>query len=307
MKGLKKNVSLAKFTTYKIGGPADYFIGVKNYQELKNALKFADDNTLPIFILAGGSNVLFSDKGYRGMVIKIENCDLKIDGNKIEAGAGILVNNLVSKTIEMGLAGLEWAGGLPGTLGGAIRGNAGCFGGETKDTIKEVIVVTRSGEVKTYSNADCHFGYRDSIFKHNNEIILNASLTLEPGVREKLKYEVFDHIKYRAMRHEVPSCGSVFKNCPVQIIPSDVLTMFKDKIKIDPFEILPVAVLLSAVGLNGKIIGGAKISQEHSNIIVNFNNAKLLDILELIYLAKEKVKNNFNVELEEEVELVGFE
>lgn len=308
MKGLKKNVSLSKFTTYKIGGPADYFIGVKNYQELKNTLRFADDNALPIFILAGGSNILFSDKGYRGLVIKMENCNLKVDGNKIESGAGVLMNDLVSKTIGMGLAGLEWAGGLPGTLGGAVRGNAGCFGAETRDTIKEVIAATRSGDIKKYSNADCRFGYRDSIFKHNNEIILDIVLNFKPGEKMKLKAEVLSHIKYRLDRHplEFPNCGSVFKNCPIESVPDTVWENFKDKIKTDPFLILPTAVLISAAGLKGFKVGGAAVSEKHPNFIINHDNTSADDIIEIIGEVKEKIKEKFGINLSEEIELVGF-
>ncbi len=287
LKGLKQNIILAKHTTYKIGGPADYFIGVKNFEELKMALKFADDNSLPIFILAGGSNVLFSDEGFRGLIIKIDNKETNIYGNKITAGAGVLMNDLVSQSIENNLAGLEWAGGLPGTVGGAIRGNAGCFGGEIKDIVKEVTVVTNNGEVKLYKNKDCQFGYRDSIFKHNGEIIMNAIFKLRPGNKENLKAIVFDHIKYRQLKYRLPSCGSVFKNC-----------FLKDG------SVLPAGALIEACGLVGKTIGGAMITKEHANIIHNFNNAKATDVLGLINLIKEKVEKKFGIKLEEEVQLI---
>ena len=287
LKGLKQNIILAKHTTYKIGGPADYFISVKNFEELKKALKFASDNSLPIFILAGGSNVLFSDEGYRGLIIKIDNKEINIDGDKLKADAGVLMNDIVSRSIENNLAGLEWAGGLPGTVGGAIRGNAGCFGSEIKNIIKEVTVVTSNGEVKLYKNKDCRFGYRDSIFKHNNEIIMNAIFKLQPGNKENLKAIVFDHIKYRQMRHRLPSCGSVFKN-----------HFLKDG------SVLPAGALIEACGLVGKTIGGAMITKEHANIIHNFNNAKAVDVLNLIDLVKEKVKQKFDINLEEEVQLI---
>ncbi|HAJ44379.1 MAG: UDP-N-acetylenolpyruvoylglucosamine reductase [Candidatus Azambacteria bacterium GW2011_GWE1_42_9] len=279
---IKQNVILAKHTTYKIGGPADYFIGVKNIDELKQALKFADDNALPKFILAGGSNVLFSDEGYRGLIIKIDSKKINIAGNKITADAGALMNDLVSQSIENGLAGLEWAGGLPGTIGGAIRGNAGCFGGETKDAVVEVMAMTENGEIKKYSGGDCGFEYRDSAFKHNGEIILSAVFKLKSGDREKLKAEVFDHIKYRKTKHRMPSCGSVFKN----------------------ISGMPAGAIIEACGLKGKAIGGARITEEHSNIIHNFNNAKATDVLELINLAKEKVDQKFGIKLEEEVQLM---
>jgi len=304
LKGLKQNIILAKYTTYKIGGPADYFVSVKNYEELKKALQFAEDNSLPIFILAGGSNVLFSDNGFRGLVIKIDNKELNVNGNEITAGAGVLMNDLVSQSIENSLAGLEWAGGLPGTVGGAIRGNAGCFGGEIKDIVKEVAVLTYEGEIKLYKGEDCRFNYRDSIFKRNNEIIISAVFKLWPGNKENLKAIVFDHIKYRQARYRLPSCGSVFKNCPLEKVPQQVQEKFKEKIKNDPFPILPVGALIDACGLIGKTIGGARVTEEHANIIHNFNNAKAADVLDLINLVKEKVKQKFDINLEEEVQLI---
>ncbi|MDO8443503.1 MAG: UDP-N-acetylmuramate dehydrogenase [Candidatus Azambacteria bacterium] len=304
IKGLKQNIAIAKYTTYKIGGPADYFISIKNSEELKQALKFANDNSLPFFILAGGSNVLFSDEGYRGLIIKIDNKGLKINGDEIMAEAGVLMNDAVSQSIENNLAGLEWAGGLPGTIGGAIRGNAGCFGGEIRDVIKEVGAVTYNSELKLYSNKDCEFGYRDSVFKHNNEIIMSAVFKLRPGNKENLKAIVFDHIKYRQSRYRLPSCGSVFKNCPLEKVPQQVQEKFKEKIKTDPFPILPVAVLIGASGLVGKIKGGAIITKEHANIIHNFNNAKATEVLDLINLTKKKVKQKFDINLEEEVQLI---
>ncbi|MEK7178104.1 MAG: UDP-N-acetylmuramate dehydrogenase [Patescibacteria group bacterium] len=289
LKGIKQNVVLAKYTTYKIGGPADYFISVKNFEELKKALRFTEDNSLPFFVLAGGSNVLFSDEGFRGLIIKIDNKELSIYENEITVGAGVLMNDVVSQSIENGLAGLEWAGGLPGTAGGAIRGNAGCFGGEIKDIVKEVTAVTYGGEIKLYKNEDCYFNYRESIFKRNKEIIMSAVFKLRAGDKNNLKTIVFDHIKYRQIKHRTPSCGSVFKNC-----------------FLEDGSVLPVGALIEACGLVGKTIGGAKITEEHANIIHNFNHAKATDVLDLINLAKEKAKKEFGVELEEEVQLVGF-
>ena len=210
-KGLKKNVVLAKYTTYKIGGSADYFYVAKNIESVKTALNFAGENGIPVFILAGGSNILFSDDGFRGLVVKIENQEIKFDGYNAMADAGAPMDDLIKQTVEKGYKGLEWAGGLPGTLGGAIRGNAGCFGGEIKNITKEVSAMTMGGETKTYANKDCQFGYRDSVFKHNNEIIISATLEFEGCDRDKLRQDVFERIKYRQARHKLPRCGSVFK------------------------------------------------------------------------------------------------
>ncbi len=252
-------------------------------------MRFAEDNSLPFFVLAGGSNILFSDEGFRGLIIKIDNKELIIYENEITVEAGVLMSDIVSQSIENGLAGLEWAGGLPGTAGGAIRGNAGCFGGEIKDIVKEVTAVTYGGEIKLYKGEDCCFNYRESIFKRNKEIIMSAVFKLRAGNRENLKTIAFDHIKYRQMKHRTPSCGSVFKNC-----------------FLENGSVLPVGALIEACGLTGKTSGGARITEEHANIIHNFNNAKATDVLDLINLAKEKAKKEFGVEFEEEVQLVGF-
>lgn len=308
MKGLKQNVILAKYTTYKIGGVADYFFVARNVEDLKNALRFAEEKDLKVFILAGGSNVLFSDEGFRGFVIKIDIKDSTVEGNEIKAGAGILMVDLVNKSVGLGLKGLEWAAGLPGTLGGAIRGNAGCFGGEIKNLVQNVRALEFPNEKEIeFSNNDCQFDYRDSIFKRlKNTIILNAVLKLEPADKEKLKKEAFEHIKYRQLRQWLPSCGCVFKNIPTEKISKKIIESFKGKIKNDPFPIIPAAALIEAVGLKGKIIGGAKITEEHTNIILNAKNAKASDVLALINLVKETIKDKFSVELEEEVQLVGF-
>ena len=308
IRGLKKDIILSRYTTYKIGGVADYFFIAKNQTDLQTVLEFARREFLPIFILAGGSNVLFSDEGFRGLVVKIDNQEIKILDDYITVGAGVLMQDIVNKSISSGLSGLEWAGGLPGTLGGAIRGNAGCFGGEIKDIIENVQTLNSNGELKYYSNKDCCFLYRDSVFKKNGEVILSAILKLNPGDSEKLKAEVFDHIKYRQERHplEYPNCGSVFKNCSLDIVSKSVQERFKEKIKTDPFPILPTAVLISACGFKGLSIGGAKISEKHPNFIVNFNNAKAGDIIELIGVVKDKVKQELGVILSEEIEFAGF-
>lgn len=308
VKGLKKDIILSEHSTYKIGGPADYFLVAKNINDILAALKFSDENSLPVFILAGGSNILFSDEGFRGLVIKIENKEIKIRGDKITAEAGVMMAELINVAIGAKLAGLEWAGGLPGTFGGAVRGNAGCFGGEIKNTIEQVTAVTRSGKLKYYSNEDCCFSYRDSVFKRNDEIIISAVLSLRSGDPEKLREEVFGHIKHRQERQplEFPNCGSVFKNCPLEIVPEAVARRFKEKIKTDPFPILPVAVLADAGGLKGRSIGGAKISEKLPSFIVNFKNASASDVLELMSVLKEKIKKEFDINLQEEIELVGF-
>ncbi len=304
---IKTGVKLSDFSNYKTGGPADYFTVVKSADDIKQALLFAKEKNLKFFILAGGTKVLFPDGGFRGLVIKIGIDDFKIDSVKIIAGAGVLVSDLVKASIDNELTGLDWAGGLPGTIGGAVRGNAGCFGGEMKDIVSEVSGVDMEGGIKKFSNAECNFGYRDSRFKKEKFIITEIVLDLKKELpKEKLEELVQDHINYRNERQplEYPSCGSVFKNVPVGKVSVEVSEKFKDVTKTDPFPVIPTAALIHEAGLKGYTIGGAKVSEKHPNFIINFNNAKSQDISDLISFVKKEIKSKFEIDLEPEVEIV---
>ncbi len=257
----QKNVLLKNYTTFKIGGPAKYFCFAKNKEGLIEAVKWAKEKNLPFFILGGGSNLLVSDKGYEGLVIKYQNPKLAEYVNK----------------------GLEWAAGIPGTVAGAIRGNAGAFEGEMKDVVKEVEVFdAKTQKIKIFKNKDCQFSYRNSVFKKNpNLIILSAKIRSSRGNPKKIQ----QYLNYRKERHpQEPSAGSVFKNL---------------------FDV-PAAKLIAECGLKGKRIGGAQISEKHPNFIINLGNAKSSDVLKLINLVKRKVKNKFGKKLEEEIQYLGF-
>lgn len=306
---VEKNKVLADFSTFKIGGPAEYFVRVENEKELIEAVRFAKEKRLPFFVLGGGSNILFSDRGFRGLVVKIQNEKCQVQDTKIIAGTGCPLQKLVQEGIERGLAGLEFAAGIPGTLGGAIWGNAGAFGGEMKDVVKKVRVfqiMADSWQIEEFKNKDCQFGYRDSIFKRKkNWIILEATLKLKRGNKVKLKKKIKEILKIRKEKQplEFPSAGSVFKNVPLEKAPKEVREKFRDKIK---NKLLPAAVLIEAAGLKGKRVDGAKISEKHANFILNFKNATAEAVLALIMLAKKKVREKFRVELEEEIQLIEF-
>jgi UDP-N-acetylmuramate dehydrogenase len=307
---VRKNIPLKHYSTYKIGGPAKYFIKAKNGKELKEAINFCQKKNLKFFILGGGSNVLFSDKGFNGLIIKMENKGFRfLENNKLFVEAGCEMEKIVIETVKKGLSGLEWAGGLPGTVGGAIRGNAGAFGGEIKDIVEKVIAFSpKENQEKEYSKEECQFEYRSSIFKKEKKIILSTILSFKEGDPKELKRKVKEEINYRKARHplEYPCAGSVFKNCPLEKVPPEIREKFKDKIKLDPFPILPAAVLIAEAGLKGLSIGGAKVSEKHPNFLINFNNAKAQDVLDLIKKVKKVVFEKFGVLLEEEIEIVEF-
>jgi UDP-N-acetylmuramate dehydrogenase len=286
----KTGVKLSDFSNYRTGGEADYFIEAKSEDDIKLALNFAKEKGIKFFILGKGTNVLFPDDGFSGIVIKIGIDDFKIEGNSIIAGAGVLVSDLVKASIDRELTGFDWAGGLPGTVGGGVRGNAGCFGGEMKDSVLEITAVDINGEKKEFSNRECNFDYRYSIFKKEKFIITKVVFSLRKELsKENLSEVVKDHINYRNEHQplDYPNCGSVFKNVPTQNAPEWVREKIKGVIKKDPFPVIPTAALIHEAGLKGHVIGGAQVSEKHPNFIINFNKAKSKDIVDLIFFVKK--------------------
>ena len=307
---IRNDLPLAPFTTFKVGGTARKFVKVSNIEELQQALEYSRQEKLPIFILAGGSNLIVSSKGFDGLVIKAEFSSQIISHYRIISGSGVTMAAIVSASIESGLSGLEWAGGLPGSLGGAVRGNAGAFGGEIKDIVESVVSVDLlSGKTIARNNRQCNFGYRTSIFKQKaGEIIVSVSLKLRQGDTIELKKIANSHITYRQDKHpmDMPSAGSVFKNIPVEGLVDDVKEKYKSFIKTDPFPVIPVAKIIADCGLAGRKIGGAQISEKHTNYIVNTGKTTPEDIVELIKEARRVVRKKFGIILEIEQELVGF-
>lgn len=286
LSGVKKNVFLAPYTTFKIGGKAKYFYEAKSKEDLVKAIKAAKETGLPFFILGGGSNVLVSDKGFNGLVIKMQNTKYEIRATKIVADAGVLLSKLVDESVKVGLTGLEWAAGIPGTVGGAVRGNAGAFGVSMADTVKSVEVFNiNSGSMDQWSSGSAEFGYRDSIFKRDKDlIILSVVLELKKGNKETSKRVIKRHLAYRKKHQSLlSSAGSVFEN------PLDKSAGY----------------LIEQCGLNGKKINKAMIYKEHGNFIVNLGNAKAKDVIKLINLCKKKVREKFRIELKEEIEYLG--
>jgi len=303
----QKNINLASLTTFQIGGPADYFYEAKNSEELTEAVREAKNNNWPIFILGGGSNILVSDEGFRGAVIKAQNAKCKIQNeNTIFCEAGVLLSKLVAESLKMGATGLEWAIGIPGTIGGAIVGNSGAYGQSISESIKEVEVLNLTTLTKkTYAPDDCQFQYRESIFKKNNEIVLSVVLKLSKNDGQNNLELIKKYLKQRKSKiPPYPSAGSVFKNIEVKNMPPKTLKNIPAEVI--KAEKLAAGYLIEQCGLKGKKIGGAEISEQHANFIINNNFASARDVVTLIELCKKEVEQKFEIKLTEEIRLVGF-
>jgi len=287
---IKQNEPLSKHTTFAIGGPAKYFAAVKTKEEVLEAIDFAESKKLPFFALGGGSNILINDGGYDGLIIKIQIGGVKVGEDTITAGAGVLLSQLVNESANKGLSGLEWAVGIPGTIGGAVNGNAGAYGRSISESAREIVVLAESGgewKEKKYSNKECGFEYRKSKFKHlaNREIVLEVVLNLQKSDTEKVRGEIRNTIFQRKGKIPAqPSAGCVFKN-----------------IKKDGQLVSAVGKLVEECGLKGVKSGNAEIPHLHGNYVINLGGAKSEDVLKLINLCKQKVKDRFNLELEEEI------
>ena len=327
---IKRNVSLKEFTTFKIGGRAKYFLEIKDREKLISALKLAKELKTPFFILGGGSNLLVSDKGFDGLVIKTKNTKYEIKDGLIFCEAGAPLSSLVSMAAKNNLTGLEWAVGIPGTIGGAIYGNAGAFGSSIGEIVKEVEVLKIKNckfELTKLKNKDCQFSYRGSIFKKNpNLIILSAKLKLKKGEKNKIEEKMKKYLDYRRSTQPLkfPSAGSIFKNFTPHrpALYAKLLKIKKQtrileggagagpalKVALKEFnkKEIPAAYLIEKCGLKGKRVGSVKISEKHTNFIINLGNGKARDVKKLINLTKKKVKEKFGIELKEEIQYPGF-
>ena len=305
----QKNIALKNHTSFKIGGPAKYFFEAKNPKDQIEAIKEAKQKKIPIFVLGGGTKLLIGDQGFDGLVVKINSSKFKIQKNKIISEAGVNLTQLVIASIKAGLTGLEWAIEIPGTVGGAVHGNCGAFGSSLSNTIKTITAFNPdSFKTKIYSNKQCRFGYRESVFsakdgQNKKLIILSAELRLKKGDPEKSLAIIKKYLQRRRERISAyPSAGSIFKNLKLKSLERKIQNLIpEDKIK---GGMVPSGYLIEQCGLKGKIIGGAKISDQQANIIVNFNKAEAKDVSALIDLAKKRVKKKFSITLKEEVILV---
>ena len=312
----KKNVKLDKFSTIKIGGPAKFFCVVKSKSDLKKARQFAKDNKLKTFALGGGSNVLFLDDGFDGLVMNICNDKLEIiEDSKnmmlIKCGAGVPLSRLVSFSVKKGLVGLEWAVGIPGFVGGAIRGNAGAFGGEIKDSLISVNAINvkdKQHPVFECKRNSCGFDYRESVFKKNPDLVIwDCFIKLAKGDKAKIKKKTLEIAKKRSEKQpplsKYASAGSIFKNPDA---PKEVIESFQRDLGIEcDTKKVPAGWLIESCDLKEKRVGDAMVNKQQANFIVNLGKAKAEDVLILISLIKMKVRNEFGIQLEEEVQVVN--
>lgn len=309
---IRRAISLARQTRYRIGGKARYFVEAKTVVDVTAAVNWALENDIPFFFLGAGTNVLFSDRGFDGLVIK-NNCgSIRRRPEGIFIHSGVAMSDAVDYFIRNKLRGLEWAGGLPGTVGGAVFGNAGCFGGEMKNAVvavESLIVDHHKKRVIKYARThrECGFGYRTSVFKQNgNEIITGVLLRGIPGDAKLLAQKAQSCIDYRKRFQpiEYPSAGSTFKNILLAEVSPKVFALFSDVIKNDPFPIIPVAAVLDRLGLKGARIGGVEISAKHPNFFINTNNGTANEVAQLIAFAQRKAKKKYGVVLEPEIRVI---
>lgn len=284
---VKINEPMNRHTTFRIGGPADYFLLPSSQKEVKGIIEICREEAVPYFILGNGSNLLVSDEGYRGVILQLYRNygDICVKGNMIYANAGALLSQIASAARNASLTGFEFAGGIPGTLGGAVVMNAGAYGGEMKDVLKEVTVMTGDGEIITLPAEKLEMGYRTSIVKKKGYLVLSAVLVLKKGDQEAIKTRMKELTEQRVSKQplEFPSAGSTFKR------PEGY---FAGKLIMD-------------AGLRGYQTGGAQVAEKHCGFVINKDNATAADVCRLMKDVQDRVKEQFGVTLEPEVKFLG--
>lgn len=286
---LKLNEPMKHYTSFKIGGPADILVFPASLEEIRFVAATCRQFAVPLTIIGRGSNLLVRDKGIRGGVIKLDGnlAYIKREGSQVIAGAGVFLKELAEQTAAWGLAGLEFAVGIHGTLGGAIVMNAGAYTGEIKDVVSRVTVIDKDGDIHNFSREEIEFGYRSSPFQTGEYIVAEAELRLTPDEPEAIIARIKDMTARRESRQplEYPSAGSTFKRPPGYF----------------------AGTLIEQTGLKGLRHGGAKVSEKHAGFIVNAGGATAADVLALIKEVQRRVKEKFNVELQPEVRVIGEE
>ncbi len=278
---------MSRHTTFRIGGAADYFVMPQTADEVEAVIKMCRESEIPYYILGNGSNLLVGDRGFRGVIIQIgkEMSGIVIEGTALRVQAGALLSRAAKEAADHELTGMEFAAGIPGTLGGAVVMNAGAYGGEMKDILREVTVLDGEGHRKVLTNKELELGYRTSIVARNGYIVLEAVIDLDRGNKEEIQ-ALMDELRNKRVSKqplEYPSAGSTFKR------PEGY---FAGK-------------LIDDAGLRGFQVGGAQVSEKHCGFVINKNNATAEDVMNLMKQVSEKVNEKFGVTLEPEVKRLG--
>lgn len=302
-----ENIPLAPYTTFDIGGAARYFVDVKSDDDLNEALTWAKENNKDYFILAGGSNVLAADGGFAGLVIHIASDGCSFAGRELAADAGCTLLDLIKIASEHGLGGWESMAGIPGTIGGAARGNAGAFGSEIKDfAVKVLATNAETGEVRAFTNAECAFSYRHSFFKtHPEWIITRVYIDLHRADKLESAQKIRDTVAEREKRHlqNVKAAGSFFMN---PVAPHEIVVKFEQEKRAESRgNRVPAGWLIEQSGMKGVSVGGAVASLQHPNYIVNVGNATASDVRELATQIKIAVHEKFGITLHEEAAMLS--
>lgn len=310
--GTRLNEPMSKHTTFRLGGPARLYIVASSSDMLVQAVEMALDLNIPWSAIGGGTNLLVSDEGFEGVVIQAANQGLSIDGEVVRVESGLVSALVARKTVEAGLAGFEWAVGLPGTIGGAVYGDAGCYGAEMRDSVVSVDVYHVASKTrKTLTNQECHFGYRDSLFKEEKYLILGCELSLkkasDPAASRALMDKILSERKDKQPLGE-SSAGCVFKNFEYQ--NQTALDILRRDVDV-PEQMLaskriPAGWLIDQANLKGTAVGDFRVSEKHGNFLINKGKGSASEVLALISLIKMKVRDTFGIELQEEVQLLGF-
>ncbi|MBI2596441.1 UDP-N-acetylmuramate dehydrogenase [Candidatus Daviesbacteria bacterium] len=307
---LKKNFPLSKLTTLNLGGPAKYFYFAKTQKSLIEAIKWAEKEQLKYLVIGGGSNLLISDEGFDGLIIKNTEIGITQNSNIITVKAGTTLQTLVDFTIGKGLSGINKMAGIPGTVGGAVYGNAGAFGQTISDCVKAVTCLDPSSQnsVRSYtilSKKECGFAYRDSIFKRNKHIILEVEFSLPSADKTILKQESKEVLEKRLKKYppDMLCPGSFFKNIVAEQLPKGLKKRLASEIT---YGKISAGRLIELVGGKGDKLGKITIAQNHGNTFINLGGGTAADFYSLAQKYYRKVKKEFRITLEPEVQLIAL-
>lgn len=306
-KKVDSNVPLAKFTSFRIGGPAKYFTCLDQSKDILAVVSAAKKLNFSYKIIGGGSNLLVSEKGFDGVIIKVNGGEIEIEKQTITVDAGVSLAKTVQFAHKNSLTGLEFAIGIPGTVGGAIWGNAGAFRHLIGEIVDFVEVLDQNFKVNRFNQDQCQFDYRESIFKNQRkeDILLKVVLNLEQGKQTEIKAKMTDYFARRP-KYKFPSAGSIFVNPLLPYSKAEFVKHDLDPAKVTANGKVPAGYLIDHLDLKGTKIGGAVISEKHGNIILNASHATAEDVVMLIGIIKQKVRDNFGIQLQEEVQYIGF-